>query len=919
MASENIVGRFNNHFDWNTTGGNKSGSTNKVTKQEEDILKKPIAEIIDKFCKGNMTINEFITWCNGNHCDVSKATKSSTAYSITFKYQGKSYTVKVNTAMAESSTDNKQNKAYTLAELSKKFNSEDIATYFIKVPKTGTEEQQYVLGTSYQNKFKDMNELANYLSTRNDLVLHNFINDTSALTSSALQKIYTQNSKGKIKATSLNTTNYAQQADKVDEITKNDGTNTKKVALEKFINDFKAGKIEYKAVDTILDALGVENEKHVLENGKATIKFEFEGKTYSLTTKSTEIQNKLDTTAAANKTYADQKNNEYINKLTNYSNVAEDYKQECVANYKKDTEKCTQDYINGVINKTEFNSQTKTAYKKYYNTYRTAASVNIKNNQYLEKLKGYAGAAEQYNERIAPHVKKCYKGELSVSNFNKEAKNIYNQLVKEFKIVEAEAKVNEYSSGLEGLLDGVTRFEQKADTYVTQYSNGKITMSKLESLLNKLSKTVSNAIKKEQEERAKHVEKIEGQYSKVIDLNPNTIFNTFANIFSAIADTFLGGKISQTDFDKTVEIEFKSLEEAAKKSLEGYTVKNADGTKTITKKFDDGKQTIEKYDKKGNLTTRTVHDKNGKVAEECKVTYSNGKISKKVTNVYNNDGTRTEFTYNPKNGVVTRKDFNEKGKDITKKAYNELDTGKVSKSILGIKTITRTSKQMYNYITQNLNNTFASKRILFFNIKVTVREAIEIIAGKHTVALLEAAQVGKGKPAGASKEYKSLAETGCENFIRQSLENTVKKNYGYDPEDVKGYQFGVGSSLSKTMASSSELKSLISNTKTLKQLANGQGLPMAINFKSNADLKFSISSCSIIGSKLSGNKLTLAIYDVYDGNPKSLDNLKSNSSNTEVLNAALEAGFEDGKFKPYYLITQVQFTLTAAQLKSIGK
>ena len=27
MASENIVGRFNNHFDWNTTGGNKSGST----------------------------------------------------------------------------------------------------------------------------------------------------------------------------------------------------------------------------------------------------------------------------------------------------------------------------------------------------------------------------------------------------------------------------------------------------------------------------------------------------------------------------------------------------------------------------------------------------------------------------------------------------------------------------------------------------------------------------------------------------------------------------------------------------------------------------------------------------------------------------------------------------------------------------
>ena len=82
---------------------------------------------------------------------------------------------------------------------------------------------------------------------------------------------------------------------------------------------------------------------------------------------------------------------------------------------------------------------------------------------------------------------------------------------------------------------------------------------------------------------------------------------------------------------------------------------------------------------------------------------------------------------------------------------------------------------MYNYITQDLDKTFASKKILFWNVKVTVRQAIENIAGKHTVALLEAAQVGKGKPAGASKEYKSLAETGCENFIRQNLENTVKK------------------------------------------------------------------------------------------------------------------------------------------------
>ena len=910
MASENIIGKFDQPINWNTTSGNKAGNTEKVTKEEENIIKKPISEIIDKFCKGNMTINGLITWCNGNHCEVSKATKSSTAYSITFKFQGKNYTVKVNTAMAESSTDNKQNKAYTLAELSKKFNSEDIATYFIKVPNTGTEEQQYVLGTSYQTKFKDINELANYLSTRNDLVLHNYVNNTSALTSSALQKIYTQNSKGKVKTTSLNTTNYAQQADKVDEITKNDNTNTKKVALEKFINDFKAGKIEYKAVDTILDALGVANEKHVLENGKATIKFEFEGKAYSLTTKSTSIQDKLNTDSASYKAYADEKLQIAVDKFKERPGYGERVKEKVQSAYN--------DCVNLKISKSEFNSKLNTIVKNLKTEIKlidTAASI-IKT--YTDKLAKYADAGKELEKNLSTAVEKYYK-DGNKTELKTQVKNTYSTVLKKYKALEAEAKVDKYSSGLEGLLDGVTRFEEKADTYITQYSNGKITMSKLESLLNKLSSSVSNAIKKEQEERAKHVEKIEGQYSKVIDLTPNAIFDTFTNIFSAIANSFLGGKISQTDFDKTVKIEFKSLEETAKKSSEGYTVKNADGTKTITKNHDNKTQTVEKYDKNGNLSTRVLYDKNGKVTEECKVTYSNGKISKKVTNVYNNDGTRTEFTYNPKNGVVTRKDFNEKGKNITKNAYNELDTGKVSKSILGIKTITRTSKQMYNYITQDLDKTFASKKILFWNVKVTVRQAIENIAGKHTVALLEAAQVGKGKPAGASKEYKSLAETGCENFIRQTLENTVKKNYGYDPEDVKGYQFGVSSSLSKTMASSSELKALISNTKTLKQLANGQGLPMSLNFKSNADLKFSISSCNIIGSKLSGNKLTLAIYDTYDGNPKSLDNLKSNSSNSEVLNAALEAGFETGKLKPYYFITQVQFTLTAAQLKSIGK
>ena len=32
MASENIIGKFNQHFDWNTTTGNKADNTKNITK-----------------------------------------------------------------------------------------------------------------------------------------------------------------------------------------------------------------------------------------------------------------------------------------------------------------------------------------------------------------------------------------------------------------------------------------------------------------------------------------------------------------------------------------------------------------------------------------------------------------------------------------------------------------------------------------------------------------------------------------------------------------------------------------------------------------------------------------------------------------------------------------------------------------------
>ena len=45
--TNNISNLFNKHFDWNTTG-NKTGNTKNVTAEEENILKKPISEILEE-------------------------------------------------------------------------------------------------------------------------------------------------------------------------------------------------------------------------------------------------------------------------------------------------------------------------------------------------------------------------------------------------------------------------------------------------------------------------------------------------------------------------------------------------------------------------------------------------------------------------------------------------------------------------------------------------------------------------------------------------------------------------------------------------------------------------------------------------------------------------------------------------------
>ena len=100
MASENIINRFSKTYDWNTST-KKVDNTEEVEAQKENIVKLPIKEVIDKFIKGNMTLEALAVWCNGNNCEVTTATQSSTAYTISFKFQGKTYKVVSNIDVRE--------------------------------------------------------------------------------------------------------------------------------------------------------------------------------------------------------------------------------------------------------------------------------------------------------------------------------------------------------------------------------------------------------------------------------------------------------------------------------------------------------------------------------------------------------------------------------------------------------------------------------------------------------------------------------------------------------------------------------------------------------------------------------------------------------------------------------------------------
>ena len=143
--------------------------------------------------------------------------------------------------------------------------------------------------------------------------------------------------------------------------------------------------------------------------------------------------------------------------------------------------------------------------------------------------------------------------------------------------------------------------------------------------------------------------------------------------------------------------------------------------------------------------------------------------------------------------------------------------------------------------------------------------------------------------------------------------------YGYTPEEVKGYHYSTTSAMSKKISTNKNFTNYVKNN--IKNLVNGTNLSSTrLDFEQNVDkdLWGSLHGTDVVATKLEGTKLTITIYDLYD-----FENLQGNSNN-DVLNRAGYAAMKDGKLKPYYVLIDVVIDLskspynyTAAQLQAM--
>ena len=568
----------------------------------------------------------------------------------------------------------------------------------------------------------------------------------------------------------------------------------------------------------------------------------------------------------------------------------------------------------------------------------TYANKQVDN--YKTQLKNYSGASEKFADKVKADVTNYTNGKITKDAFDKNIKSTYDAVLKEAKAAANEAakkkterqtyankQVDNYKTQLKNYSGASEKFADKVKADVTNYTNGKITKDAFDKNIKstydavlKEAKAAANEAAKKKTERQTYANKQVDNYKTQLK-NYSGASEKFVSFVSSLVQQYIDSKIEKSVFDSKLSELYNYailLLELTGSITENTTVKkNDDGTYVITIKNNDGSKEVRKYNTDKQLVLELYYDTNGVVVTRGIRNYDDNKnLTSKITKNYNKDGGYTQFTYRASTGAVTRKDFDKDGKDVTVSGYSQIKKGKFSKH-----GINKTTQQLYNHITSNLDQKFCHA----YWSDWSTREILRLYVGKTrreetlSITLMEASQVGKGKPSSSSKTYNSTSETGFETSINQWLKSALKNAYGYDPEDVKGYFFSSSSNMSKEMATHNDMKTFV--RKNIEDLILGKNLPKSLQFASG-DLYYAVSNARVLSSKLSGKTLTLKVFDIYDFDLKYIDKLNDKSSGGIVLNAAGAAAMKDGKFVPYYHITEVKIDLskifTASQLKKLG-
>ena len=409
----------------------------------------------------------------------------------------------------------------------------------------------------------------------------------------------------------------------------------------------------------------------------------------------------------------------------------------------------------------------------------------------------------------------------------------------------------------------------------------------------------------------------------VQDLNGNKIseilYNSNGKLLFEVKVTKNGNDTEETTTfaDGRTAVRKNGATSAVLKDKNGETVGSIErhNAKVVTGTTIDEVIAGKKYDcldiknKNGEITSRIIYNPDGTVNYTQTYTYEytdskNYKIIIKDPNgdthteVYENGKkTKTLHWYKATSSAIVQ----EEGKGS---AYSRL-TGSTR---LGGQNVE--AKTLYTAIT-DLN-----ARTFIYRNSTLIKNEI----GDLTLEYLQMAQPRyNGKPSGSDKTYVGYknAPSNAQAHIKEDLEATVPE-YGYNPEDVKGYHYSTTSALSKKISTDQDFTKYVKNN--IKNLINGTNLlSTRLDFNNDQDLSNSLHGTDVVATKLEGTKLTITIYDLYD-----FENLQGNTK-TDILNRAGYSAMKDGKLKPYYVLIDVvidlsksPYNMTQAQINKIA-